>query len=1202
MGLLAKILSRGANADVKRYSAEVAKINALESKMHALTDEQMREKTAELKSKVQSGTPLTEIRDEAFALVREGAIRSLGMRHYDEQLMCALALDEHKIAEFSTGEGKAINIDTPIPTPDGWKTAKDIQIGDLVFGSDGKPTKIVGVYPQPEPMEEYLMTFSDGRQVIAAGNHRWAVYTTWSNTSRAAKNGTTTIVKTTEQMYEKGVKCGHDGDAHRPWRYRIPIAGAADYPVRDLPLDPYVLGAFLGNGCRSKTKALTLSSKDTYVPNRVASKLSAQLGKSVSADKCHPNNHNWVFRFADGTLVHAYDIDESLTAILCETYSYDKAIPEEYLIASISQRQDLLRGLLDTDGCIDDTNRHRVTYSTTSAALADGITQLVRSLGMAATKRVRPANTQEHANHDEIVLRVLCDNEDKPMLFSQPEKLMRAKSAKDAGNSMRKHTDRLPIVSIEKTGKTSEMVCFQVEADDHLFLCGDYIITHNTLACTPAIYLNALDGKGVHVVTVNDYLATRDAAQMGQLYSFLGLTCDCVTNDMDNERRHVAYAADITYGTNTEFGFDYLRDNMVMEAENRVQRGHHFAIVDEVDSILIDEARTPLIISGEGHEDLELYRTFAHAAKQMVEGPDFEMDEKRNTIAATETGLQKMEKLCGIDIYADETGSLVNHLQNALKAQFLFHADKHYIVVDGEVRIVDEFTGRVLPGRRYSEGLHQAIEAKEHVEIQQENETLASITLQNYFRMYEKLSGMTGTAMTEDAEFRKIYNLPVVTIPRHRPNARIDHLDRLYVDMDHKIQAIVDEVKRRNANGQPVLVGTASIEASERISRALTRAGISHQVLNAKHHAQEARIVAQAGRFRAVTVATNMAGRGTDIMLGGNPDMLAADRLLELGYDEENPAPEHERARTRAAAQALCDREQEFVREVGGLAIIGSERHEARRIDNQLRGRAGRQGDPGETQFFLSFDDDLLRLFGDDKMTNAKESLIKSGYDPSEPIEMRSMTALVERAQRRVEEVHFESRKNTLEYDDVVDKQRKTIYAERNAILDGHHVLDDFDSILDQVIDYNVAMWMPEGSTKDEQDPKAVEEWLEAMLPEEATAPSLEGMNASQAHEAAKQAMLAAFKEGPARFGTDKIDALASRIMLRVMDARWRTYLQELDYLKSGIALRSFGQRDPLVEYKREAYAGFETLVLRMYEDFVRTLLHMRLVVTPAAA
>lgn len=713
-----------------------------------------------------------------------------------------------------------------------------------------------------------------------------------------------------------------------------------------------------------------------------------------------------------------------------------------------------------------------------------------------------------------------------------------------------------------------------------------------TLACTPAVYLNALYGKGVHVVTVNDYLATRDAHQMSAIYNFLGLSCACLTNDMLPEMRRIAYAADITYGTNTEFGFDYLRDNMVMTASDRVQRGHNYAIVDEVDSILIDEARTPLIISGEGHEDLSVYTSFASAAAMLTPSIDFEMDEKKKTIAATEEGLSKVEKATGIDIYADTTGAMVNHLQNALKAQFLFHRDKDYIVDSGEVKIVDEFTGRVLPGRRWSEGLHQAVEAKEGVEIKQENETLASVTLQNYFRLYTKLAGMTGTAMTEDSEFRKIYNLPVIAIPDHVPNIRHDHEDKLFIDMNHKIAAIVDDVAQRHAKGQPVLVGTASIEGSERISRALSKRGIRHNVLNAKHHAAEAHIVAQAGRLGAVTVATNMAGRGTDIMLGGNVDMMVEDRVRALGYDGTIEVPQEMLDEMREEAKKTRESEKALVEKAGGLAIIGSERHESRRIDNQLRGRSARQGDPGETVFYLSFDDDLLRLFGDDRMERTKNSLSQVGFDPDEPIQMRSMSKLIESSQHRVEDANFESRKRTLEYDDIVDKQRKTIYTERASIVDGHDVLEESDQIVHDVVAANVYSWMPADAPEKERDVEEVKAWAKTMAGKDiGDVPN----DPDAAIDAISTKLCKDFHDKIEEIGYDRLAPLARRIMLRVIDTRWRTYLQELDYLKNGIGLRSFGQRDPLVEYKREAYAGFEALVLRMYEDFVRIMLHLEM-------
>ena len=581
-----------------------------------------------------------------------------------------------------------------------------------------------------------------------------------------------------------------------------------------------------------------------------------------------------------------------------------------------------------------------------------------------------------------------------------------------------------------------------------------------TLVSTLAGYLNALPGNNVHIVTVNDYLAARDSQWMGQVYEFLGMKVGLLQNGMDPEEKIPQYQADVTYGTNSEFGFDYLRDNMVARADRRVQRGHSFAIVDEVDSILIDEARTPLIISGAGSQAAELYQKFAAIVPSLRRNVDFEMDEAKKTIYTTEAGLEKVEFQLGIeDLYGDPSGQMPNHLQQALKAQFLFHRDVDYVVQNGEVKIVDEFTGRIMEGRRYSEGLHQALEAKEHVLVRQENQTLATITLQNFFRLYDKLSGMTGTAMTEDSEFRQIYDLPVQPIPPNRPVIRDDKNDLIYRTIDAKFNAVADDIAERHAYGQPCLVGTVSIESSERLSRLLSKRGIKHEVLNAKNHEREASIVAQAGRKGAVTIATNMAGRGTDILLGGNPDVLAQEFLVEELEEGEEPTTEqYEAARDRAVA--ITDQEKLEVKAAGGLCVIGTERHESRRIDNQLRGRSGRQGDPGVTQFYLSLEDDLMRLFGGSKMDSISNMMQKTHLPEDQPIQASMVSKAIETAQRQVESVNFSARKNVLEYDDVMNLQRKAIYNERNAILEGKNLTERIPEIIEDAVEANVLEWV----------------------------------------------------------------------------------------------------------------------------------------------
>lgn len=718
-----------------------------------------------------------------------------------------------------------------------------------------------------------------------------------------------------------------------------------------------------------------------------------------------------------------------------------------------------------------------------------------------------------------------------------------------------------------------------------------------TLVSTLAGYLNALSGEGVHIVTVNDYLAKRDSEWMGTIYKFLGISVGLLQNGMRLSLKKPAYEADITYGTNSEFGFDYLRDNMVTRPEMRVQRGHHYAIVDEVDSILIDEARTPLIISGAGTKSAGTYKDFAKAVRGLTPDVDFEMDEAKHTIATTEIGLEKVERALNIDdIYNDETGQLVNHLQQALKAEYMFHRDQQYVVIDGEVKIVDEFTGRIMEGRRYSEGLHQAIEAKENVQVREENQTLATITLQNYFLMYDKLSGMTGTAMTEDAEFREVYHVPVQVIPPNRPVKREDLDDLVYRTIDAKFEAVVRDVEERHQNGQPVLVGTVSIDNSERISRILSKRGIKHNVLNAKFHEREAQIIAQAGREGAVTIATNMAGRGTDILLGGNPDVMAEDILRNQGIEPAEATQEQKKA-ARKEAKEICATEREAVTAAGGLCVIGTERHESRRIDNQLRGRSGRQGDPGQTQFYLSLEDDLMRRFGGDRMDGVAAMMQRYELPDDMPIKAKIVTKLVEGAQRKVEEVNFAMRKNVLDYDDVMNKQRQVIYAERNKILDGKDLMELIETVTASTTQ-RICEEFCYGDA-DEWDLEGLEKWLTELTGKTDLPEFTEDTKFEQLEEDVTAFVQKTFDEKTQKLGEEVMRELAAQVMLRVIDTRWMAYLQEMDYLKTGIGLRGFGQRDPLVEYKTEAYEAFTLLVNTMYEDFLRTILRLELVNRP---
>ncbi len=786
---------------------------------------------------------------------------------------------------------------------------------------------------------------------------------------------------------------------------------------------------------------------------------------------------------------------------------------------------------------------------------------------------------------------------------------LRAKTAEfrqrlDAGEEL---SDLLPevfAVNREAARRANSMRHFDVQLIGGMVL-NDGMIAEmktgegKTLVSTLAGYLNCLPGKGVHVVTVNDYLAKRDSEWMGQIYRFLGMDVGLIQSQMDPYKRTPAYGADITYGTNSEFGFDYLRDNMAVRGEERSQRGHHFAIVDEVDSILIDEARTPLIISGAGTKSSEVYKQFAKIIPRLRPDIDFEFDEAKRTIAPTEDGMRKVEQALGIeDIYMDPSGQMVNHFQQALKAQFMFKRDVDYVVTDGEVMIVDEFTGRLMYGRRYSEGLHQAIEAKERVHVREENQTLATITLQNYFRMYEKLGGMTGTAVTEDKEFREIYNLPVTVIPTNQPMIRDDRNDLVYRTVNAKFNSVAEDIVRRTEAGQPCLVGTISIENSEKLSRLLTKRGVKHNVLNAKFHEQEAHIIAQAGRLGSVTIATNMAGRGTDIILGGNPDAMWEDILRERGIDPAE-ATDEQRDDALGEAKRVCTTEHVEVVEAGGLAVIGTERHESRRIDNQLRGRSGRQGDPGVSQFYLCLEDDLMRLFGGSRMDRISSFMEKSEIPEDMPIQAGLVSKAVESAQHQIEAMNFSARKHVLEYDDVMNKQREVIYAERQRVLDGKDIHDRVETMVGELISAAVLALCPERTYSEEWDWEGLSAWFRELTSIESAVDELQGTvdNPHLLADALTEKALEVYARKEVELGADSLRDLERAVMLRVIDARWMEHLQEMDYLKDGIGLRAMGQRDPIVEYKNEAYDAFGILVQSINEDFLRTLMHMQVVI-----
>jgi preprotein translocase subunit SecA len=719
-----------------------------------------------------------------------------------------------------------------------------------------------------------------------------------------------------------------------------------------------------------------------------------------------------------------------------------------------------------------------------------------------------------------------------------------------------------------------------------------------TLVATLPAYLNALSGDGVHVVTVNDYLAKYHAEWMGRIYHFLGLTTGVILPEMRPDERRAAYACDITYGTNNELGFDYLRDNMAGSIEECVQRGHNFAVVDEVDSILIDEARTPLIISGPTQDEVKWYDEFAKVAKRLERDVDYEVDEKKRTISVLEPGITKVEDHLGIEnLYESVNTPLISFLNNSIKAKELFHNDKEYVVMQGEVLIVDEHTGRMLAGRRYNDGLHQAIEAKEGVQVREEYQTLATVTLQNYFRMYDKLSGMTGTAMTEASEFDKIYKLGVVPIPTNKPMVRIDAADLVYRTEEAKYAAVVEDIRERHEKGQPILVGTVSVEKSEHLSQLLTKVGVPHSVLNAKYHADEAKVVAVAGHRGAVTVATNMAGRGTDIMLGGSVEFLADQQLRERGLDPVEDPEEYEAAwpATLEKVKEQVALDHDDVKELGGLYVIGTERHESRRIDNQLRGRSGRQGDPGESRFYLSLQDELMRLFKSDWVDRVLQ-VLKIPDDV--PIENKRVTNAIANAQGQVEAQNFESRKNVLKYDDVMDRQRKVIYGERREVLEGADIEEQVRTFIDDVVTGVVT-----GATQELAEEWDLEQlwtdlnqiWPVSLDREQLEEESGGAANVDRDHliaELQKDAQ-AAYDAREQEVGEEVMRELERRVLLSVLDRKWREHLYEMDYLREGIYLRAYSQRDPLVEYQREGFDMFAAMMDGIKEESVGFLFNL---------
>ncbi len=727
-----------------------------------------------------------------------------------------------------------------------------------------------------------------------------------------------------------------------------------------------------------------------------------------------------------------------------------------------------------------------------------------------------------------------------------------------------------------------------------------------TLVATLPSYLNALGGKGVHIVTVNDYLARRDSEWMGRIHRGLGLSVGNIVHDLDDEQRRQAYGSDITYGTNNEFGFDYLRDNMKFRLEDYVQREFNFAIVDEVDSILIDEARTPLIIAGPSEESTDKYYRVNSIIPNLVRGEviegkepghslttgDFTVDEKHRSVALTEEGVLKVEKLLNTgNLYDPANIEMNHHVQQALRAHILYQRDRDYVVQEGQVIIVDEFTGRLMPGRRWSDGLHQAVEAKEKVKIERETQTMASVTFQNFFRMYKKLAGMTGTADTEEAEFNKIYNLEVTVVPTNQPMIRLENPDIVYRTEEEKFRNAAKEIKVLHEKGQPVLVGTISVEKSERLSGILKKMGVRHEVLNAKNHEREAHIVAQAGRKGAVTVSTNMAGRGTDILLGGNPDVLLADRLKKYGKTAELLPPE-ELERIRAEVKGEIEAERKDVVAAGGLHILGTERHESRRIDNQLRGRAGRQGDPGSSRFYLSLQDDLLRIFGGDRMQNL---MLRLGMEEDVPIESKLITSRIASAQKAVEAQHFASRKHVLEYDDVMNKQRQAVYSMRRQLLEGNTQKERIEEIVRGIIGAFIDQYCVEGARPDQFDLSGLQTALINQFGVKIEVDDLSNLSREEVEQRVTDVVKTFYDAKERMIGPDNLRQAERIIMLNVVDNQWKDHLLSMDHLKEGIGLRGYGQKDPLIEYKKESFTMFQDMMDRIEDETIKFLYFMRI-------
>ena len=1176
-----KALRFGERREEKRAQNYLGAINLLEPVFEEMTDEELKAQTDEFKKRLTDGEELDSLIPETFAVAREASKRVLGKRPYDVQMLGGIALHLGQVAEMRTGEGKAVTVDTLIPTPEGAKPALEIIIGDTIYTGTGELTNVTGVFPQGR-QNVYRVHFIDGRHIDCNNEHLWEVVVT----KRVTETVTTKVISERLSRGET-VFIPRAGKTHA-------LFPVSKHPVSDLYSGDWFV--YVGSsdkplGCLSEL--LEGKEDPEGVAERAVEAFKALRRKGAIVAP-HDSSDN-ATRHYQINIEEARPVLEEANLTLQEllTYTVDPHIPATADKPLGSEKQ--IRALIKNTVTTSLPEAHGYIASAWSELDAETIAWHARALGWEAV--VRPA-----------------DNE-----FGW------------AVDINRKPNPHVQVIAVEDMGYEEEQVCFAVSHPSHLFLAGDHVVTHNTLTAVAPMYLNALTGKGAHLVTTNDYLAREQEAQMGRVYSFLGMTHGAIQESMEPAERKDIYARDIVYGTNNQFGFDYLRDNIAKTPEERVQRELNFVIIDELDSILIDEAGTPLIISAPAKDVAEAEKWFeasAHLVENMVPGVHYEFDKKKRTAQFLEEGYNYIEDIWGTTDKAlfGTHSELLTFLRASLQAKALYEYDKDYIVRGSEVMIVDEHTGRAMEGRRFSNGLHQALEAKERIRgkfevaIQPENPTVATITLQNFFRLYDKMSGMTGTAESEAAELADTYELTVRVIPPNKPLARVDLPDAIYVSENAKFKAVITEIKELHdsADGtyitqdgeerplvQPILIGTTSVAASEKLSRLLSEAGIRHNVLNARHEEQEAHIIAQAGRLGAVTVSTNMAGRGTDILLGGNADMIVEEQLAIMGLTPQYTPVEYENQRKllQPIADAKAEEEAELVRELGGLYVIGTTRHDSRRIDNQLIGRAGRQGDPGRSKFFLSLDDEILRFYGASNLARVARAMSK---DPDTPVTGKLLTKAIESAQASIDGRHREARKNTLQYDDVLTEQRKTTYSERAKILTGDtdFILDQASWFIEQSVSNTVGDWLDEqGKHADDwnlnklwRHLKDELQWSPTISPED-----LEEEYPS-ATELTRDAIVyeltsAAEQQWLRMVELDKAHAAmyARAAALSAIDDEWVAHLADLEYLKEGIGLRSYAQKDPKIEYKLESGAMYNQMNrVFVKRSFTRSILGTR--------